>query len=98
MNECDLKINESDLELKTKLDNIFTNSSQQNDFKPRDLELENKKSTRNCTKNVEFELKTRIVKTVLEKLLNKLSCVTDCSLTKFCSTKCKQSLVYKYNY
>lgn len=70
MKECEININESDLELKTKLDNMFTNSSQQNDFKPRDLELENKKSTRNCTKNVEFELKTRIVKTVLGKLLN----------------------------
>jgi tRNASer (uridine44-2'-O)-methyltransferase len=51
-----------------KLDNLINQSA--NVFIPRDLELENKKSTRNCTKNVEFELKTYIVKTVMNKLLN----------------------------
>jgi len=51
-----------------KLNNLVDQSA--NIFKPRDLELENLKSTRNCTKNVEYELKTHIVKKVMEKLLN----------------------------
>jgi hypothetical protein len=40
------------------------------DFKARDLQMEKDKSTRNCTKNVEFELRNFIIKRVLEHLLN----------------------------
>jgi tRNASer (uridine44-2'-O)-methyltransferase len=40
------------------------------DFKARDLQMEKDKSTRNCTKNVKFELRNFIIKRVLEHLLN----------------------------
>jgi hypothetical protein len=61
----------ADLKLKELLNNLINSSQVQVDFKPRDLEMENKKSTRNCTKNVEYELQHFIVKTVLNKLLSK---------------------------
>jgi tRNASer (uridine44-2'-O)-methyltransferase len=70
------KLDESsgvDLKLKEKILNLVNNSGELDsvcDFKARDLELEKNKSSRNCTKNVEFEIKTFIIKKVFESLLD----------------------------
>lgn len=58
--------NSVDLVLKEKIEKLLNDSYE---FIPRDLELENKKSTRNCTKNIEFDLKVFIIRTILNKLL-----------------------------
>lgn len=51
------------------LNNIQTNLGQ-SEFKARDLELEKEKSSRNCTKNVDNQLKVYIVQKVLATLLD----------------------------
>jgi tRNASer (uridine44-2'-O)-methyltransferase len=62
-----------DLNLKKRVFDIIVDSNSLKefsvDFKARDLQMEKDKSTRNCTKNVEFELKNFIIKKVLENLL-----------------------------
>ena len=71
-----------DSSLKKRVLDIIDDSNSLNefsvDFKARDLQMEKDKSTRNCTKNVDFELKNFIIKRVLENLLadsNESKCV-----------------------
>jgi tRNASer (uridine44-2'-O)-methyltransferase len=40
------------------------------EFKPRDIEMENAKSSRNCTKNVDNQIKQFILEKVLDNILN----------------------------
>ena len=69
--DSDLSIESS---LKRKVISIVEDSSSADSFtvgfKARDLDLEKAKSTRNCTKNVNFELRVVIVRKVLAHLLS----------------------------
>lgn len=66
MSSESLELNSINLGLKEKIDQILTGSYE---FKARDLDLENKKSSRNCTKNISFDLKVFIIRKILNKLL-----------------------------
>lgn len=61
------------------LDSLKSNLSN-TEFKARDLELEKAKSSRNCTKNVDNDLKIHILKRVLESLLDNRN--SDCNLVQ----------------
>ena len=67
----EVEVKQSDVELKEKLDRLVNNTAEALiEFKPRNLEEEKSKSSRNCTRNIDQDLKTTIVKRVLENLLD----------------------------
>ena len=74
-NACFLGINksESDVDLESindRIESVMGRSNSSLEFKPRDLEKEQSRSTRNCTKNVPNDLKVFIVQTVVNKLVS----------------------------
>lgn len=77
-------LNPKDQEFKTKIMNIINNieDSFKTEFKPRDLANENLKSSRNCTKTVDNELKSFIIKRVLANLLANESDKSECVFIK----------------